>query len=568
MRRIRLACAVAVGALALCAAGEASASSHREAPFITKMPKVDNTDFYMFRSYETGRDGFVTIIANYQPLQDAYGGPNYFSMDPDALYEIHIDNNGDAQEDLTFQFRFQNALAASGFDIQVAPGQDVNIPLIIANAAGGTAGGVTPFSLTTPRHVNETYGVKVVRGNRRTGMAADVTHTGGPGGNGASFVKPLDYVGVKAFNDTPGGPFTNYNNYANAHVYGKAGGTAVTIPGCNTAGSRVFVGQRRESFAVNLGRIFDLINAPLSGAGLLNAQGGTTNLYDIPSSGVGYKNITTIAVEVPIDCVRQSAAQQIIGGWATASVRQARVINPQATYGRPSREGGAWAQVSRLGSPLVNEVVIGLRDKDRFNSSEPKDDAQFLKYVQYPTLPKLIELLFGSANAPAPSGAAFPRADLVQAFLTGVTGVNSPPNVVPSEMLRLNLALPAIPVAQQFRGNAGGGGTGRGLGAAGCFVPAANTAMPRVLDASAGNLVTGGGTCDPSGFPNGRRPGDDVVDIALRVVMGYLLQSGTNPNAPAGLAPLGDGVQQVPTNEQFDNQFPYLYFPNPGSGLN
>jgi hypothetical protein len=156
----------------------------------------------------------------------------------------------------------------------------------------------------------------------------------------------------------------------------------------------------------------------------------------------------------------------------------------------------------------------------------------------------------------------------VQAFLTGVTGVNSPPNVVPSEMLRLNLGLPAIPVAQQFRGNAGGGGTGRGLGAAGCFVAAANTANPRVLDASGPNLVINGGTCDPAGFPNGRRPGDDVVDIALRVSMGYLLQSGTNPNAPAGLAPLGDGVQQVPSNEQFDNQFPYLYFPNPGSGLN
>jgi hypothetical protein len=142
---------------------------------------------------------------------------------------------------------------------------------------------------------------------------------------------------------------------------------------------------------------------------------------------VGIKNVTSIAIEVPIDCVRQSPTQQIIGGWATASVRQARVINPQATYGRPAREGGAWAQVSRLGSPLVNEVVIGLRDKDRFNSSEPKDDAQFAKYVQYPTLPKLIELLFGSANAPAPSGASLPRADLGQVFLTGVPNVNSPP---------------------------------------------------------------------------------------------------------------------------------------------
>ncbi len=562
MRRIRFACAMAVGALALMTANEASASSHREAPFITKMPKVDNTDFYMFRSYEAGRDGFVTFIANYQPLQDAYGGPNYFSMDPEALYEIHIDNDGNAVEDITFQFRFQNTLAASGFDITVAPGQDVNIPLIVANAAGGTGGGVTPFGLTTPRHVNETYSVKIVRGNRRTGQAADVTHTGGPGGNGTTFVKPLDFIGNKTFGEVNNN-YANYIAYADAHMYGMAGGTAVTIPGCTTTGSRIFVGQRRETFAVNLGGVFDLINAPLTAAGLLQPQGGTTDL-----SPVGNKNVTTIAIEVPIDCVRQSAGQQIIGGWATASVRQARVINPAATYGRPSREGGAWAQVSRLGSPLVNELVIGLRDKDRFNSSEPKDDAQFLKYVQYPTLPKLIELLFGSANAPAPSGASFPRGDLVQAFLTGITNVNSPPNVVGSEMLRVNLGLPAIPLGTQFRGSAGGGGTGRGLGAAGCFVNGATPASPKVLKAAvAGDFVTGGGTCDPGGYPNGRRPGDDVVDIILRVAEGYLLTSGNNPAAPTGTAPIGDGIQQIPDTAQSLDEFPYLDFPNPGTEL-
>ena len=100
--------AVAAAALATLAAMPVQASSHREAPSITGSPKVDGTDFYLFSSYEAGRSGFVTLIANYQPLQDPYGGPNYFKLDPNALYEIHIDNNGDAREDITFQFQFKN----------------------------------------------------------------------------------------------------------------------------------------------------------------------------------------------------------------------------------------------------------------------------------------------------------------------------------------------------------------------------------------------------------------------------------------------------------------------------
>ena len=129
-------------ALALMLAGSATASSHREAPFITTSPKVDGTDFYMFRSYEAGRQDYVTLIANYLPLQDAYGGPNYFSLDPNALYEIHIDNNGDAKEDLTFQFRFSNTLAGNGAGVALPIGDKmVNIPLIQAGqlAAGNTA---------------------------------------------------------------------------------------------------------------------------------------------------------------------------------------------------------------------------------------------------------------------------------------------------------------------------------------------------------------------------------------------------------------------------------------------
>ncbi|MBX3191349.1 MAG: DUF4331 domain-containing protein [Labilithrix sp.] len=559
MRIVRVALAVAALALAT----EAEASSHREAPFIAKMPKVDNTDFYMFRSYEAGRDQFVTIIANYQPLQDPYGGPNYFTMDSDALYEIHIDNNGDAAEDLTFQFRFQNALGGAGgagIDIPVG-GKMMNSPLVVGNAAGG---GVTPFNLNTNRHVNETYGVKIVRGNRRTGTAADVTHVIGAGIPGATpviFHKPIDFIGQKTFGDNGAVFAPNYNAYANAHVYDN-----VIVPGCAVAGTRVFVGQRREMFAVNLGAVFDLINVPLDATGLLEPNGGTANLY---ASGVGAKNVTTIALELPIACLRTSAAAPVIGGWATASVRQARVINPQATYAKPSREGGAWVQVSRLGSPLVNELLIGLKDKDRFNSSEPKDDAQFRDYLTHPTLPAIIELVFGSANAPAPKGTSFPRADLVDVFLEGIPNLNQPAAVKEAEMLRLNTAIAATPRVNQYRGQAGlaQGTAARGLGATGCFVDAATPTAKKALSV-AGNLLSEGGTCDPAGFPNGRRPGDDVVDIALRLAMGYLLTSGDattgNPDAAAGNLPLGDGVQQQPSDQFFEG-FPYLPWPNPGA---
>jgi hypothetical protein len=240
----------------------------------------------------------------------------------------------------------------------------------------------------------------------------------------------------------------------------------------------------------------------------------------------------------------------VVGGWATASVRQARVINPTGTFLKPSREGGPWTQVSRLGSPLVNEVVIGIKDKNKFNGSEPKDDGQFAAYVTNPTLPKVLEILFGPTVG-AVKAPVIDRGDLVAAFLTGVDGVNQPAGVTGAEMLRLNTAIPATSRADQltrrFAGNTAQ------LGAAGCFKPGASTAVGKVLDTALPN-------CDPAGFPNGRRPGDDVVDIALRVVMGYLLPPDA---ASAGDVPWGDAVPQ--NAGQFSEEFPYLNRPNPGA---
>ncbi|MBL8623296.1 MAG: DUF4331 domain-containing protein [Myxococcales bacterium] len=504
-----------LGGVLLCAAATlpatTHASSHREAPFITENPKVDATDFYLFDSYEPGRAGFVTIIANYLPLQAAYGGPNYFTMDPDALYEIHVDNNGDAQEDITFQFDFATTLAAAGAGIKLPVGPAGNQKQV---AVPFTNVGPVTAADQSAQNVLETYTVNIVRGDRRTGTSMPITNAAG---GGATFKKPLDNIGTKSI--------ANYQAYADAHIYN------VTIPGCAVPGSKVFVGQRAEGFAVNLGQIFDLVNLDLDSG---TPQANPLGPQDQGANTIAGASVTTIALEVPAACLND-ATDTKLGAWTTASLRQARVLNPTASFTTPTREGGAWTQVSRLGMPLVNEVVIGLPDKDKFNGSEPSGDTQFIDYVTNPTLPEVMEILFGAAGVQAPNN--FPRADLVAAFLTGIPGVND--TATPSEMVRLNTALPPTPAATQ-----------NPLGAAGCID---RTATGAVVD------VTNVG-CDPAGFPNGRRPGDDVTDIALRVAMGYLAPTG---DAPSGGLPFVDGAYLAPTS--FRTTFPYLNTPRPGA---
>jgi hypothetical protein len=292
------------------------------------------------------------------------------------------------------------------------------------------------------------------------------------------------------------------------------------VPGCATPG-RVFVGQRKEPFYIAVGKIFDLVNLNPLGPEI----GGNNN--DLEG-----KNISTIAMELPISCLT-AGSDPVIGAWTTASLRQGRLLNgnPGTGLGNTEKAGGAWTQVSRLGMPLVNEVVIGLEDKDKFNASRPRDDAQFADYVTNPTLPALIQTLFPSAPAPT----NFPRTDLVTVFLKGIKGVNQPANVTASEMLRLNTSIAPTPAASQ-----------NALG------------------------VAGG---DNAGFPNGRRPADDVVDLSLRVAMGALcvltgttdtLQVGCKPtDAPAGSAALTDGVRKTAAN--YGNAFPYLTPPLSGN---
>jgi hypothetical protein len=499
MKKLKISMVVGLAVLNLQMLQVAHASSHREAPFITSQPKLDGTDFYMFNSYEPKRAGYVTLIANYLPFQDPQGGPNFYSLDPNALYEINISNDGQAKENITFQFRFQNK--RKDLALQIGPnGSNVSVPVLNIGDA------------TNPANVGvvETYTVGVVRNGRRA--KADLLTATGSGSS--TFTKPVDNIGKKSIADYPA--------YAQKFIYD------VNIPGCLQPG-RVFVGQRKEPFYISVGQAFDLFNYK-NPVGPRNSE---INNLDV-------KNVTSLALEVPTTCLT-SGTETVIGGWTTASTKQARLLVPTPDSSKEenmkvSREGGSWVQVSRVGMPLVNEVVIGMKDKDRFNSSIPSGDSQFLSYVTNPVLPQLIQTLF---SVPAPVN---PRNDLVTAFLTGVPSVNQPKNVVPSEMLRLNTAIPATPAAQQ-----------QDLGALNCFV---NGAL---------NLNNPG--CDPAGFPNGRRPIDDVTDISLRVAEGVLM-----PNHNAAADKITDGVQ-LPTPAanggvgagDFQAVFPYINNPLPGA---
>jgi hypothetical protein len=455
--------------LALCClllgGGTILASSHREAPLVTTTPKLDGTDFYAFNSYEAGRSNFVTFIADYLPLQDAYGGPNYFRLETNGVYEIEIDNAGDAHEHITFQFQFWETARHIALPIGPPGSQVTNeIPLVVAGQIFATN--------NSALNVVENYSVKMITGNRRTGVAQYLTNAS----NGSIvFTKPVDNIGNKTLPD--------YDNYANSYIYD------IKIPGCATPG-RLFVGQRKDPFVVNLGETFDLIN-------LSNPLGPVDGERD----SLADKNVTSLVLEVPTSCLTNGVSP-VIAAWTSAS----------------RYEGTNLVQVSRLGQPLVNEVVIGLKDKDTFNASEPKDDAQFANYVTHPTLPALIELLFGAAGVRAPTN--FPRTDLVEVFLTGVTGLNQ--TTATAEMLRLNTSTAPLPATSQ------------------------------------NNLGVIGG--DVAGFPNGRRPGDDVVDIALRVVMGKLLSTN---DAPSGQLPFTDGA--LVNASMFPSTFPYLNPPLAGS---
>ena len=471
----------------------AFASSHSDAPLIKLDPASDNTDLYAFLSYEPGRENHVTLIANFLPFQTPEGGPVFYNLNPDARYRIHIDNDGDAIEDKTFEFSFQTIQR----DIQVPiNGIPVSVPIL-------NTGAVSPFS-TGNLSLEQTYRVGLIHGS--IGVISSTLEYLTNAGNGSEvFRKPVDNIGTKSI--------ANYRSYSQAFIQ------TMNLPGGKGTG-RVFVGQRDDPFYIDLGGVFDLLN-------ITSPTGSPVQRQD----DLDGKSITSMAIEVPIQFLVQEG-NPVIGVWASAVVptrgqgpdtnqdgivNSKDLINVAGNYLRSVTSTiSPFTQVSRLGNPLVNELIIGMKDKDRFNASRPKDDAQFQKYFTNPVVPFHIGFLTGQQPPNL-----FPRDDFKGFFLQGIPEVVGTPHGTLADLLRLNTSIAPTPRESQDP-----------LG------------------------IFGG---DPAGFPNGRRPGDDVVDIILRVAMGSRLPLS---QAPAGQLTWTDGVRQ--TAEDFDTAFPYLTDPKAG----
>ena len=454
-KRLRAVAVVATAALLAIALVPplSGASSHREAPMISQDPAADATDFYMFRSPDAPTT--ATIIANYYPFQEPAGGPNFYRFGDDVLYRINIDDNGDTIPDQMFDFRFTTTVRSGNtFLYNTGP---VN-------------------SLTDPNlNVYQTYTVSR-------------TYSNGSSSQICSGIVPPNNIGPKS---TPS--------------YAALAQSAVTS--CSD-GIKAFAGQRDDPFYVDLGATFDLLTIRPGAPG--NKGGGKDDLS-------GY-NVLSIALQIPIAKLTNNGVAPtdpaadfaIIGGWTTAYRQQTRVLTGNGT----ATSSGSWVQVSRLGAPLVNEVVVPLGAKDLWNSSQPSGDGQFLAGVTDPEAARLLKAIYGIDIPPTP------RNDLVAIFLTGIPGLTKPQYVKPSEELRLNLATPV-------------------------------TASPNRMG------VLGG---DNQGYPNGRRLGDDVIDIALQAVAGGTPFTPAQNKAPNNQ--LGDGVNA--NDVPFLGSFPYLGTPGQG----
>lgn len=454
MRKKVLIAGATVLVMAAISALAASGSSHREAPLISQDPAVGATDVYAF--VDPSDPSKVNLIANYYPFQEPAGGPNFYRFADEAIYEINIDNDGNARRDITFRFQFHT---------------EVRNP----NTFLYNTGEITSLD-DEDWNVRQSYDVTRIR-----------YHDGGSGDAeeiGSDLLTPPSNIGPAS---TP-----DYEDLAEQAIHELEDDI------------KVFAGQRDDPFFVDLGAIFDLLTIRQPPG---NEGGGV--------DGLGGFNVQSIAIQVPIDQITDD--EDVIGVWTTSSRPMVRILRRQGER----RDRGDFVQVSRLGMPLVNEVVIPLGKKDRFNASRPQDDEQFLDFVTQPELAGLLNALYSGVVNPIPEDG---RDDLVAVFLTGIEGLNQPEGVEPAELMRLNTSI-------------------------------GPSEDPERLGVLAG---------DNAGFPNGRRLADDVVDVELRAVAcGYGFdfppcEDGDNePNNQ-----LGDGVDK--NDVEFLDEFPYLATPHQG----
>ncbi|HEX3301146.1 MAG TPA: DUF4331 domain-containing protein [Actinomycetota bacterium] len=448
-------------------------SSHREAPGTAQDPVADNTDLYAFVSPD--KPSTVTLIANFIPTEYPPGGPNFYEFGDDVLYQIHIDNRGDSGDDLKFQFRFSTQVTAETFLYNTGP----------------------ISSLTDPNWVRrQTYSVTMVR-------------NGTPHLLGNGLACPPVNIGPRS---TP-----DYGALADAARHDLGNGV------------KVFAGQRDEAFFVDLGSIFDL-------GDLRPFQ----NLHLIPTpaaegiNGLGGFNVHSIAIQLPKTMLTRdgsnptdaSKASSVIGVWASASRRRSTIRDA----GGKVEGSGPWVQVSRLGNPLVNEVLIPMDEKDLWNSVQPADDAQFAKYYAHPELATLLPILYPGVF-PHLKGLSAARADLEAILLTGipsgiVPGFQNFTGAAPADMLRLNMAIPP-------------------------------TSKPNRLGVVGGDLA---------GFPNGRRLPDDVTTIELRAIAGLTYPLVAPSYTPDGAASaIQDGsVSGQDVDTPYPGTFPYMGTPHAG----
>ena len=470
-----------IGAAAFCGAALASAgafaASHREAPLIANDPTADNTDFYMFRSWTNPAN--VVFIMNVIPAEEPSAGPNYFNFGDDVLYRINVDTNADGADDLTYEVRFKTELRGPLTGLQL-PLSYVALPPITALDGTGSEGLI----------LRQQYTVTQVRGNTRIDLGT----------------KPMFAVPSNI------GPLTmpNYEALAAQGIYMLANG------------GKVFAGQRDETFYIDLGATFDTLNLRRTPPVLTALEDADDNHNAFGTDMLSGFNVNTIAIEVPISSVTANP-NGFIGAYASTSRHKVRVLRDAQS--KDPVESGPQVQMSRMANPLVNEVIIGTGSKDRWNTTDPDAETQFVDFYLNSRLATAINLRFGTA-IPTTN-----RTDLVNVLLKYPTQPQSGTCVGNdcAELLRLNLSVPPTPPASQRR-----------------------------LSVLAG---------DPAGWPNGRRPNDDVTDIALRVVAGKLI--GT----PEGNLALGDGVNfnigaegsNVTANGIY-TVFPYL--PTPHDGRN